>query len=73
MGVAADSRCGRDQTGQRPVMFLETIQRDRQGDDHMGLSQSDPLSYQITNGSVWRQNLNKVLIHVSSNYMYDLS
>lgn len=48
MGVAADSRCGRDQTGKRPVMFLETIQKDRKRDDHMGLPQSDPLSYRIT-------------------------
>lgn len=45
---AADSRCGMDQTGQRPVMFcLETIQIGRQRDDHMGLSQPDLLTCQI--------------------------
>lgn len=27
VGVAADSRCGRDETGSGPVLFLETIQK----------------------------------------------
>lgn len=44
MGIVGDSRCGMDQTCQRLVMFLETIQ----SDDHKGVSQSDPLICQIT-------------------------
>lgn len=46
MGPAADSLCGTDQTEQRSLMFLESIQKDRHRHDHMHPSHSNMYSYQ---------------------------